>query len=612
MTVSGSHNGTPLQFLCTSVNVNSLSIGGLVLVLVQHSTETSTSMSIIKKIKFPRNYVFGVYFHDNNSSTIAFFSNKGNKPTRVLPIKNGENIDRKFGYFELGGISKLQKKHKIYDFHIFGSIDCPSSYSKIAAIEWNLREVFPRKIINEAKKIFENYKISKNEYLIAKPFITIDPGDAKDLDDAIYIEKDTSENNPGGFLLYVAIADVSFFVKPGSIIDEEALKRGNSTYFPDKVIPMLPEDLSNSLCSLRKNTPKRAIVVKIKLDYEGHKITHKFMRGLITVKKNYSYEKFEAYLLKEKTEDQFIEYKKAFDILLRSPLLNNRLNLNLAEKKVTVSEDGYPIDLYEKTSLRSNYLIEMMMILANLCVSETLTRTTTKYISRAHKSPEKQALKDLNMFLKHNDLPEVREKQTTSRYFNQLIEGYKDPKKKNLISNFVLRILPKAKYSEKDNGHFGLNLPLYCHFTSPIRRYADLSVHRSLALALKWEQNKPSFEQDQKVICQAINESEKKSVGAERDSVDRYSALFISNYINKYFDGVIVGSSHYCIFIRLNKFPVEGVLLKKDLKMNEGGKKFISNYKKNKKNEPGLSIGHSIRVKVESVLPFNGSINLSV
>ncbi len=612
MTVSGSYNGIPIQFLCSSVNVNSLSIGDLVLVLVQHSTETSARLSIIKKIKCPRNYVFGVYFHDKKSSKLVFFSNKGNKPTRALPLKNGENIDRKFGYFELGGKSKFQKKYKIYDFHIFGSIDCPSSYSKIAAIEWNLREVFPRKIINEAKKIFENYKISKNESLIEKPFITIDPDDAKDLDDAIFVEEDASENNPGGIYIYIAIADVSFFVKPGSIIDEEALKRGNSTYFPDKVIPMLPEDLSNSLCSLKNRIPKKAIVVKIKLDYKGHKITHEFMRGLVTVKKNYSYEKFEAYLLKDKTENRFIEYKKAFHILQRSPLLNNRLNLNLAEKKVTVSKGGYPIGLYEKTSLRSNYLIEMMMILANLCVSETLAQAKTKYISREHKPPEKQALKDLNMFMKHNNLPEVREKQTTSRSFNQLIERYKDPKKKNLISNFVLRILPKAKYSEKDNGHFGLNLPLYCHFTSPIRRYADLTVHRSLALALRWEPDKPSFEQDQKVICQAINESEKKSVGAERDSVDRYSALFISNHINKYFDGVIVGSSRFCIFIKLNKFPVEGVLLKKDLQVNEGGNRLISNYNKNKKNESGLSIGHSIRVKVASVLPFNGSINFSV
>ncbi len=612
MTVSGSYNGIPLQFLCSGVNVNSFSIGDLVLVLIKHSTGTSAEPSIIKKIKFPKNYVFGVYFNDKKSSKLAFFSNKGNKPTRVIPLKNGEDIDRKFGYFELGGTSKFLKKHKIYDFHIFGSIDCPTSYSKIATIEWKLREVFPRKIINEAKKIFENYKVSKNECLIEKPFITIDPEDAKDLDDAIYIEEDTSVNNPGGVYLYIAIADVSFFVKPGSVIDEEALKRGNSTYFPDKVIPMLPEDLSNSLCSLNKNTPKRAIVVKIKLDYKGHKITHKFMRGLIKVKENYPYEKFEAYLLEDKTENQFIEYKKAFDILLQSPLLSNRLDLNLTEKKVTVSKGGYPIDLYEKTSLRSNYLIEMIMILGNLCVSETLTQTTTKYISREHKSPEKQALKNLNMFMKNNDLPEVREKQVTSRFFNQLIERYKDPKKKNLMSNFVLRILPKAKYSEKDNGHFGLNLPLYCHFTSPIRRYADLTVHRSLALALQWEMDKSSFEKDQKIICKAINESEKKSVGAERDSVDRYSALFISNHINEYFDGVIVGSSRFYVFIKLNKFPIEGVLLKKDIRMNESEKLFISNHNKNKKDESELSIGHSIRVKVASVLPFNGSINFSV
>jgi len=214
--------------------------------------------------------------------------------------------------------------------------------------------------------------------------------------------------------------------------------------------------------------------------------------------------------------------------------------------------------------------------------------------------------------MRYNDIPKIKEKQVTALALNQLVARCEDPKKKNLISNFVLRILPKAKYSEKEYGHFGLNLPLYCHFTSPIRRYADLTVHRALALALKWELTKPNFEQDQKVICQAINESEKKSVGAERDTVDRYSALFISNHINKYFDGVIVGSSRFCIFIKLNKFPVEGVLLKKDLKMNEGGKRFISNYNKNKKNEPGLSIGHSIRVKVASVQPFNGSINFSV
>ncbi len=602
----------PIDFVYRGVNIDNLSIGGLVEALIKHSKDTSIELAILKRIMYPKNYIFGVYFHAQSISTVSLFSNRGSRPFEVCPLKNGENIDRKFGYFELGKLSKYPKKYRIHDFHIFGSIDCPSSYSKIAAIDWNLREVFPQKITNEAKKIFENYKISKNECRIAKPFITIDPDDAKDLDDAIFIELDTSANNPGGLNLYIGIADVSFFVKPKSIIDEEALKRGNSTYFPDKVIPMLPDDLSNRLCSLKEGSPKKAIVVKIKLDYKGDKIKHEFMRGLITVKKNYSYENFEAYLSKDKTRDRYIEYKKAFEILLQSPLLNNRLNLNLAEKKVTISEEGNPVDLYEKTSLRSNYLIEMMMILANLCVSETLNQSTTKYISREHKSPEKKALKDLNMHMKCNDLPEIREKHATSRSFNKLVERCRDLKKKKLISNFVLKILPKAKYSEKDYGHFGLNLPSYCHFTSPIRRYADLSVHRSLAFTLKWELAEPAFEQNQRIICQTINESEKKSVRAERDSIDRYSALFISNHINEYFDGIVTGSSRFCVFIKLNKFPIEGVLLKKDLKMKRGNKRFISNYNKTKKNELALSIGHSIRVKVASALPFNGSINFSI
>ena len=581
-------------------------------VSIKKSTETNTELTILKRIKYPKNYIFGVYLHDQRNSSVALFSNKGRKPIGVQPIKNGENIDRKFGYFELGKSSTLPKKYKIHDFHIFGSIDCTSNYSRIASIEWDLREVFPKKILNEARKIFENHRFTKNEYRIEKPFITIDPDDAKDLDDAIFIEEDNSVGNRGGLDLYVGIADVSFFVKPKSIIDEEALKRGNSTYFPDKVIPMLPEDLSNGLCSLKERTPKRAIVVKIKLDYKGEKIKHEFIRGLITVKKNYSYENFEAYLSQDKTRNRFIEYRKAFDILQQSPLLNNRLNLNLAEKKVAISDEGNPVDLYEKTSLRSNYLIEMMMILANLCVSETLTQSTTKYISREHKPPEKQALKDLNMLMRYNDLPEIRERQATSRSLNKLVDRCRDAKKKKLISNFVLRILPKAKYSEKDYGHFGLNLPSYCHFTSPIRRYADLTIHRSLAFALKWELAEPTFEQNQKEICQLVNESEKKSVGAERDTVDRYSALFISNYINEYFDGVIVGTSRFCIFIKLDKFPIEGVLLKKDLKLNRGNKRFMSNHKNIKKAELELSTGHSIRVKVVSALPFNGAINFSV
>jgi len=253
----------------------------------------------------------------------------------------------------------------------------------------------------------------------------------------------------------------------------------------------------------------------------------------------------------------------------------------------------------------------MMMILANICVSETLNQSTTKYISREHKSPEKQALKDLNMFIKYNELPTIREKQVTSHTLNQLIESCRDPQKKKLTSNFVLRILPKAKYSEKDQGHFGLNLPLYCHFTSPIRRYADLTVHRSLASALEWDLANQNLEQDQNVICRNINESEKRSIGAERDSMDRYSASFISNHIDEYFDGVVVGSSRFCVFIRLNKFPIEGVLLKRDLKITSK-KRFHLNRNKMKQTELGLATGHSIRVKVVSALPFNGSINFSI
>ncbi len=582
------------------------------MVSIKFQKEQSHEVSIFKRIKYPKNYVFAVYFHDQTGAKLALLSNKGDKPISVLPLKMGENLDQKFGYFAIGSPSKYPKKFRIHDFHIFGSIKCPSSFSKIAAIEWNLKQFFPRKILNEAKKILKSYRISKNENQISKPFITIDPDDAKDLDDAIFIEADNSKNNPGGIILYVGIADVLFFVKPNSIIDREALKRGNSTYFPDKVIPMLPEDLSNNLCSLKENSPKKAVVVKMHLDHKGYKIKHEFIRGIITVKKNYSYENFEVYLSDCETKKRYSEYKRALNILNQSPHLKNRLNLNLAEKKISISSEGYPTKVFEKKSLRSNELIEMMMILTNLCVSQTLSQSITKYLSRYHETPDKNALKNLNIFLSLNDLALIKEKQVTSNSLNELLNHCKYPEKKKLLSNAVLRILPKAKYSDVEAGHFGLNLPLYCHFTSPIRRYADLNVHRSLAFALKWEMDNLDFMEDHKSICQMINESEKKSVGAERESLDRYSALFMSNHIDDYFDGIVSGASRSCIFIKLKKFPIEGVLLKKYLDFTKRKSRSSFNYGKRKTGDKRLSTGDEVRVKLVSVTPYNGSITFSL
>ncbi len=579
---------------------------------IKFHKEQSPVVSILKKIKYPKNYIFAVYLHDQTGAKLALLSNKRDKPLSVLPLNKGAHLNQKFGYFAMGAPSKYHKNFKIHDFHIFGSVNCPRSYSKIAAIEWSLRQFFPRKILNEAKKISDNYKISENEIQIAKPFITVDPDDAKDLDDAIYIETDNSKNNPGGIVLFVGIADVSLFVKPNSIIDREALKRGNSTYFPDKVIPMLPEDLSNNLCSLKENSPKKAVVVKMRLDHRGYKIQHEFIRGIITVEKNYSYKNFEAFLSDCKTKKKYSVYKKALNILKQSPHLKNRLNLNLAEKKISLSSEGYPTNVFEKNSLRSNELIEMTMILSNLCVSETLSQSITKYLSRFHEIPDKHALKELNIFTSLNDLATIRGKQVTSNSLNELLVQCKHPEKKELLSNFILRILPKAKYSDVEVGHFGLNLPLYCHFTSPIRRYADLTVHRSLAFALKWEIDGFNFMEDHKAICKIINETEKKSVGAERESLDRYSALFMSKHIDDYFDGIVSGSSRSCFFIKLQKFPIEGVLLKKYLGSKNEKKRSSFKYGKSKERDKGLSTGDEVSVKLVSVLPYNGSITFSL
>ena len=611
--LSGSEGHSPITAISDQINMTNIQVGDLVLIKLTKIQKSEFKAEIIRKIPPSKRLVLGVYFHNKNGSLISSTSKKHAKSYIVESLKQGSIIDGKFGFFKLKKSGKFSRTNKILKFYLFGDIAELSSYSKIATIEWKIRDQFPEDVKEEVQLIEkgENTKSEKNYF--KKQFITIDPEDAKDLDDAIFIEEDPDPKNKDGFIIYVAIADVSYFVRFGSKIDLEAQKRGNSTYFPDKVIPMLPEALSNNLCSLKERLLKRCVIIKIVMDKDGNKLSHSFQRSFVKIKNNFSYTEFNKFLEKNPPNHKdYLIYRRAYKALKESNLLKNRLLLNIPEKKILIGNEAHEIKIFEKQQLKSNELIEFLMIIVNISVAKTLNEKSTKYISRIHPPLDDFAINELNHLLSLLSIKRLNKKAFSSKEINKIILKIEGSQQSNYLKQKVLSLLPKAIYFEKKGSHFGLNLKSYCHFTSPIRRYADLTVHRALSIALGWEKHSYQSTKTLEAICEKINQTERQSMFAERNSVDRYSAFFIANKNKPDYEAEIVGISKFFIFIKLKNFPIEGVISKREFTKN-GSKKSFSNKSStiNSKNSNDLE-GKRIRVKLNSAFPHNGTINFSI
>ena len=604
----GSENNEPIKAKSFQKNIINIQIGDLLLVKLKQQTNYNLKAEIVRKIKPSKRLILGVYFHSQKGSFISSTSKKDPRPYPVEPLRQNTKIDGKYGYFEIKKSKRGIRKYKIFDFYLFGSITDISSFSRIATIQWKIRDQFPNQILEEAQFIAKKAKIKNKEKYLRKNFITIDPDDAKDLDDAIFVEEDKNVTNRDGFILYIAIADVSYFVRLGSAIDLEAKKRGNSTYFPDKVIPMLPELISNEICSLKTGLLKRCIIAKITIDKNGKKLSHSFQRNLIKISNNFSYEQFNKFLGKNSSKNKrYAIYQSVYEALKRSVLLNSRLLLNLSEKKIEIGNKNFEVKIFEKKQLKSNELIELLMILANTSVAELLRAKSINFISRVHPDPNDLAITELNTLLQPFNSKRIKKETISSKEINKILLAIEGSDKSNYFKQKLLSLLPKAVYFEKKDKHFGLNLKSYCHFTSPIRRYADLTVHRALGFALGWEKNSYPANETLQLICEIINMTERQSVLAERDSADRFSALFMSNQKSIIHEANIIGASRFYVFVRLKLFPIEGVIPR-----NEFLKRKLKKWFK-----PGTNIlndleGHSVKVKLCSASPHNGTIYFSL
>ncbi len=403
------------------------------------------------------------------------------------------------------------------------------------------------------------------------PFITIDPPDARDHDDAIFAEADPDPDNAGGHIVWVAIADVAHYVRPHSALDREALKRGNSVYFPDRVVPMLPERLSADLCSLKAGEDRPCLAVRMTFDRQGRKRDHRFLRAMMRNHAALSYERAQAAMDGHPDAQTAPLLEKvlkplwaAYHALAQARDARAPLNLELPERKIVLGDDGHVSHITTPPRLDAHRLVEEFMIQANVAAAEALEAKRSPLIYRIHDTPAAEKITALSEFLASLELKLPRQGVLLPQHFNRILDQARGQEFQELVNETILRSQSQAEYSPQNRGHFGLNLRRYAHFTSPIRRYADLVVHRALISALKLGDGKdglpPGDVEKLGQIAQGISDAERRAMMAERETVDRLIAHFLADRIGSTFSGRISGISRAGLFVRLSDTGADGFI----------------------------------------------------
>ena len=443
-----------------------------------------------------------------------------------------------------------------------GAADAPGAISRIAIHRADIPEHFPDAVNNAADAV-QPPTLGNRVDIRELPLVTIDGPDARDFDDAVFAEPDTTRSTDGGWHLVVAIADVAAYVRPGSALDREALKRGNSVYFPDRVVPMLPEALSNGLCSLRPNEDRACIAADLWIGPGGDLRSFSFQRALMRSAARLTYEEVQA--ARNAGTDPvmpglFDHLYGAFEALAATRRSRGALDLELPERRVVLAGDGTVKDIVPVQRLDSHRLIEEFMITANVAAARRLQKRGQPVMFRVHDEPSLEKLTDLREALAGFGIKIAKGSVNRPRDFNSILASVRGTAQEIMVSELILRSQMQAVYSPKNLGHFGLGLRDYAHFTSPIRRYADLLVHRALirgdrlgAGGLDDDQAK-QFEE----LGKHISKTERRAVIAERDANDRYTAAFLAMHIGDSFAGTVRGVTRAGLFIAIDDKGAEG------------------------------------------------------
>lgn len=497
-----------------------------------------------------------------------------------------------------------------------GDPSAPRAVSLIAIHQHGIPDDFPDAVIAEADAQTPA-TMKGREDLRHLPLVTIDPSDARDHDDAVAAEI----RDDGGADIWVAIADVAHYVRPGSALDREARQRGNSTYFPDRVVPMLPDILSGDLCSLHEGVDRPVIAVRMRLDAQGNKVSHTFHRAMMHSAASLSYEQAQA--AADDNPDQATAplidsvirpLWHAYDLLKAARARRQPLELDLPERKIILTPDGRVKSVNFRERFDAHRLIEEFMVLANVAAAEELERLRRPLLYRVHEEPTLEKLDALREVAEASGFTLAKGQVLQTRHLNRLLEQAEGSDFDELINMTALRSMQQAYYHPENYGHFGLALRSYAHFTSPIRRYSDLIVHRALITGHKWGDDGLSQWDIENLseTAKQISETERRSMAAERDTTDRYLAAYLADRVGAEFTGRVSGVQKFGAFVRLDETGADGLL-----PIREIGREYF-HYDPDAQvlmgSETGLEIGigQRVTVRLSEAVPLTGGLMLEL
>lgn len=579
--------------------------------LQRQNDRTYTGRTIRKLEKTGSARVLGIYEMTPDGARLRPTDKRQRAEFMVTPAHSGDAVSGELVVAEVLPSSRFgMKQAKVVER--LGDIANPRSISLIAIHSQDLPTVFSEAALEEAERA-EKPTLEGRTDLRDIPLVTIDGADARDFDDAVWAEPDPVVE--GGWHIVVAIADVAFYVRPGKPLDRDAFRRGNSAYFPDRVVPMLPEALSNDLCSLRPGEDRACMAVHMWIDAQGELKRHQFVRGLMRSAARLTYEQVQD--AREGQPDDttgplldtvIAPLYAAYEVLNAARIRRGTLELDLPERQVKLDEAGGVVEITPRKRLDSHRLIEEFMICANVAAAEALEARSMPCLYRVHDQPSMEKLETLRGFLQ--GLGYSLNKGTLKPVdFTRILERARDTDETSLISEVVLRSQAQAAYSPENIGHFGLALRRYAHFTSPIRRYADLIVHRALIRAFGLS---PGGLDDNEMarmteIGDHISSTERRAALAERDAVDRFTAAFLADRVGATFSGRITGVTRFGLFVELDETGADGLVPVSTLPDDQYEHREKEHALVGRRLGKSYRLGASVKVKLTEADPVLGS-----
>lgn len=590
-------------------------LGDRLLVRFETLENGETEARLIKRLGQSAHRILGVIRKADRQVRVEPVDRRSKESLTLVPAEAANLHDGDLVLAQVTAEARYgPKRGKVLE--VVGREDQPRAASLIAIYSHGIPTGFSEEAEAEAEAAQEP-TLKGREDLRDVPLVTIDPPDARDHDDAVYAQPDPDPKNEGGWIVWVAIADVAAYVRPNSALDREARDKGNSTYFPDRVEPMLPERLSAGLCSLRQGDNRACLAVRMVFGKDGRKRSHRFVRGLMRSAAKLSYEQAQRAIdgFPDDQTNPLLEpilkpLWAAYETMLKGRNARSPLAIESQERKIVLNPEGEVVSITPRASLEAHKLIEEMMIQANVSAAETLEQKKSPLIYRIHDAPSQEKVQSLAEFLQTVGVAWNKGEAPRTDRFNRLLEQTREGPHAEIVNEVVLRTQMQAVYSTENIGHFGLNLDRYAHFTSPIRRYADLIVHRALIRALGLGDDGLTDRDiaTMKDTAERITGAERRSMAAERDATDRYVAAFLADRVGAEFAGRITGVTRFGLFIRLDETGADGLVPVSSL----GGEYFIHDDRAHalvgERTGRRWPLGMRVQVELKEATPITGGL----